>query len=253
MGTGRIARRQGLGGGLPEQPPAQPRFQFAVDTSRRERLLSRRAPWHDGPMKALHITSHGPIAALRPVEIPSPPLRDGEVRVRIEAAAVNPSDVLSAEGRFPHAVLPRVLGRDFAGRVVEGPAELLGRRRLGYRGRPRHHPRRRARRGDRAPGQRGLPAAGEPHPGAGRERRRAVHHRLELPGGGRAPPVRRDGGRLGAAGAVGLGGGGARRGARCAGHRPGQGCRGGRRGSIGAGSPGVARSDAGDLPAWSGR
>ncbi len=84
-------------------------------------------------MKALHITSHGPVAALRPVEIPRPPLGEGEVRVRVEAAAVNPSDVLSAEGRFPHAVLPRILGRDFAGRVVEGPAELVGRRRVGHR------------------------------------------------------------------------------------------------------------------------
>ena len=34
--------------------------------------------------------------------------------------------MVSAEGRFPQAVLPRVLGRDFAGQVVEGPAELLG-------------------------------------------------------------------------------------------------------------------------------
>ncbi|MGZ6076187.1 MAG: quinone oxidoreductase family protein [Myxococcaceae bacterium] len=77
-------------------------------------------------MKALHITSHGPVGALRPVETPRPSLGKGEVRVRVEAAAVNPSDVLSAEGRFPHAVLPRILGRDFAGRVVEGPAELMG-------------------------------------------------------------------------------------------------------------------------------
>ncbi len=60
------------------------------------------------------------------METPPPPLGKGDVRVRVEAAAVNPSDVLSAEGRFPHAVLPRILGRDFAGRVVEGPADLVG-------------------------------------------------------------------------------------------------------------------------------
>ncbi|HUM10192.1 MAG TPA: zinc-binding alcohol dehydrogenase family protein [Myxococcaceae bacterium] len=77
-------------------------------------------------MKALHITAHGPVDALTPVEVPGPPLLDGQVRVQIEAAAVNPSDVLSAEGRFPHAVLPRILGRDFAGRVVAGPSELVG-------------------------------------------------------------------------------------------------------------------------------
>ena len=77
-------------------------------------------------MKALHITAHGPAGTLRPLDVPRPPLAKDQVRVRIEAAAVNPSDVLSAEGRFPHAVLPRVLGRDFAGRVVEGSLELEG-------------------------------------------------------------------------------------------------------------------------------
>src|SRR5690242_5137859 len=77
-------------------------------------------------MKALHITAHGPAGTLKPVEVPRAPLSEGHVRVRVEAAGVNPSDVLSAEGRFPHAVLPRVLGRDFAGEVIEGPRELVG-------------------------------------------------------------------------------------------------------------------------------
>ena len=79
-----------------------------------------------GVMKALHITTHGPPGALKPVDVPQPSLPAGHVRVRVEAAAINPSDVVSAEGRFPHAVLPRILGRDFAGRVVEGPRELVG-------------------------------------------------------------------------------------------------------------------------------
>ncbi len=77
-------------------------------------------------MKALHIAAHGPVAALKPVDVPAPRLLDAQVRVQVEAAGVNPSDVVSAEGRFPHAVLPRILGRDFAGRVVEGPPELIG-------------------------------------------------------------------------------------------------------------------------------
>jgi NADPH:quinone reductase len=42
----------------------------------------------------------------------------GEVRVEVHAAAVNPSDIKSAEGGFGNARLPRILGRDFAGRVV---------------------------------------------------------------------------------------------------------------------------------------
>ena len=77
-------------------------------------------------MKALHITAHGPHGTLKAVDVPRPTLPEGHVRVRVEAAAINPSDILSAEGRFPHAVLPRALGRDFAGRVTEGPRDLVG-------------------------------------------------------------------------------------------------------------------------------
>lgn len=77
-------------------------------------------------MQALKIEQHGPPAELRARDVPQPALGAGDVRVQIEAAAINPSDVVSAEGRFPHSPLPRVLGRDFAGRVIEGPPELLG-------------------------------------------------------------------------------------------------------------------------------
>jgi NADPH:quinone reductase-like Zn-dependent oxidoreductase len=44
----------------------------------------------------------------------------------VQAAGINPSDVLSARGGFSHAHLPRILGRDFAGRVIDGPDELIG-------------------------------------------------------------------------------------------------------------------------------
>lgn len=50
----------------------------------------------------------------------------GQVLVEIKAAGVNPSDVKAALGHMPHAVWPRVPGRDFAGVVVEGPQHLLG-------------------------------------------------------------------------------------------------------------------------------
>jgi NADPH:quinone reductase-like Zn-dependent oxidoreductase len=50
----------------------------------------------------------------------------GEALVEVLAAAVNPSDVKAALGLMPHAVWPRTPGRDFAGRVVAGPAEWLG-------------------------------------------------------------------------------------------------------------------------------
>jgi NADPH:quinone reductase-like Zn-dependent oxidoreductase len=77
-------------------------------------------------MQALLIDQHGPAANLRVREVAAPALRPGQLRVEIHAAAVNPSDVGSAEGRFADAPLPRILGRDFAGRVVEGPAEWVG-------------------------------------------------------------------------------------------------------------------------------
>jgi NADPH:quinone reductase-like Zn-dependent oxidoreductase len=47
--------------------------------------------------------------------------------VRIEAAAINPSDIANIRGSFPHTHLPRIIGRDFGGRVVQGPAHLLDR------------------------------------------------------------------------------------------------------------------------------
>lgn len=50
-----------------------------------------------------------------------------DVIVEIKAAGVNPSDVKAATGLMPYAVFPRTPGRDFAGVVVDGPAEWLGR------------------------------------------------------------------------------------------------------------------------------
>ena len=60
--------------------------------------------------------------------------RAGEVIVEIAAAGVNPSDVKAAMGMMPYAVFPRTPGRDFAGRVVAGPADLVGREVFGTGG-----------------------------------------------------------------------------------------------------------------------
>ena len=56
---------------------------------------------------------------------PTPP--PGHAVVRIAAAAVNPSDVKATLGIMPQAVWPRTPGRDFAGTVVSGPVEWIGR------------------------------------------------------------------------------------------------------------------------------
>lgn len=57
-----------------------------------------------------------------------------DVIVEIMAAGVNPSDVKAATGLMPYAVFPRTPGRDFAGVVVEGPSEWLGREVFGSSG-----------------------------------------------------------------------------------------------------------------------
>jgi NADPH:quinone reductase len=60
--------------------------------------------------------------------------RHDEVVVAIEAAGVNPSDVKAATGLMPYAVFPRTPGRDFSGRVVDGPREWIGRSVFGTSG-----------------------------------------------------------------------------------------------------------------------
>lgn len=57
-----------------------------------------------------------------------------EALVEIKAAAVNPSDVKAAIGLMPYAVFPRTPGRDFAGIVIDGPAQLIGRQVFGSSG-----------------------------------------------------------------------------------------------------------------------
>jgi NADPH:quinone reductase-like Zn-dependent oxidoreductase len=54
------------------------------------------------------------------------PVAADQVVVEIRSAAINPSDVKAALGAMPHAIWPRTPGRDWAGVVVDGPADLLG-------------------------------------------------------------------------------------------------------------------------------
>jgi NADPH:quinone reductase len=78
-------------------------------------------------MQAIYIQQHGPVDDVKVSEIPKPALGAGnDVLVKVEASGINPSDLVSIQGRFPGSVLPRVVGRDFAGKVVEGPSDLIG-------------------------------------------------------------------------------------------------------------------------------
>jgi NADPH:quinone reductase-like Zn-dependent oxidoreductase len=67
--------------------------------------------------------------ALAPVlqAMPAPRPAPGQALVQVAAAGVNPSDVKAALGLMPQAVWPRTPGRDFAGTVVDGPADWVGR------------------------------------------------------------------------------------------------------------------------------
>lgn len=77
-------------------------------------------------MRALRFDRFGDASALRLAEVPDPRLEPGQARVRVHAASINPSDVANVAGRFPHTTLPRTPGRDYAGVVLEGPAEWVG-------------------------------------------------------------------------------------------------------------------------------
>ncbi|MDH0745792.1 zinc-binding alcohol dehydrogenase family protein [Pseudomonas sp. GD03842] len=77
-------------------------------------------------MKALQFSRTGDLAALEVVELPTPVPAEGEVLVQVKAAGLNPSDVKNVLGRFPYTTLPRVPGRDFAGVVIQGPDDLMG-------------------------------------------------------------------------------------------------------------------------------
>ena len=65
-----------------------------------------------------------PILSVQEIETPVP--TDGQVLVKVAAAAINPSDVKNVQGLMPHTTLPRTPGRDFAGVVVEGPPDWQG-------------------------------------------------------------------------------------------------------------------------------
>lgn len=79
--------------------------------------------------RALRVEAVAPSAeALRLdiAETAEPRPGPGQVVVEVRAAGVNMSDVKAALGAMPHAVWPRVPGRDFAGVVVDGPGALVG-------------------------------------------------------------------------------------------------------------------------------
>src|SRR5260370_5318694 len=78
-------------------------------------------------MRAAYITAFSKtLENLRVEAVPDPIAARGEATIKIRADSVNPSDVKNIQGKMEGTVLPRIPGRDFAGIVVDGPADLLG-------------------------------------------------------------------------------------------------------------------------------
>jgi len=76
-------------------------------------------------MKALRLEKFGPPSALSLQEIAVPDLAAGHALVEIYASAINPSDVKNVAGLFG-AILPQTPGRDYAGVIVAGDAQWIG-------------------------------------------------------------------------------------------------------------------------------
>ena len=77
-------------------------------------------------MNALRFHTFGSPDVLTLEDIEAPRARDGQAVVAVRAASINPSDVGNVAGRFDYTTLPRTPGRDYAGVVIDGPAEWLG-------------------------------------------------------------------------------------------------------------------------------
>jgi len=77
-------------------------------------------------MKALRFSSFGDVSILHVEELPTPVPRADEVLVQVRAASINPSDVKNVQGKMAGTTLPRTPGQDFAGVIVAGDQQMLG-------------------------------------------------------------------------------------------------------------------------------
>src|SRR3712207_1969753 len=74
-------------------------------------------------MRAVGLTEFGGPEVLHVIDLPPEPLGPGDVRVRVRAAAVNPTDTMLRSGAytsyFPNQTFPWIPGMDLAGEVAE--------------------------------------------------------------------------------------------------------------------------------------
>lgn len=77
-------------------------------------------------MQAVQIHAFNAVSDLAPRDVDRPVPARGEVLVAVDYAAINPSDVKNFQGMMAQTTLPRIIGRDFSGTIVEGPAHRIG-------------------------------------------------------------------------------------------------------------------------------
>jgi NADPH:quinone reductase-like Zn-dependent oxidoreductase len=80
------------------------------------------------------INHFGEPKALTVQEVPTPQPKNGEALVAVQATSINPSDVKNVAGAMHGTTLPRIPGRDYAGVVVRGPNDWIGREVFGTGG-----------------------------------------------------------------------------------------------------------------------
>jgi len=71
---------------------------------------------------------HTSVIDLPITQVEKPLVHDNECLIKIISCGINQSDLIGLFGYFATAKLPRILGRDFSGVIVDGPANLIGKR-----------------------------------------------------------------------------------------------------------------------------
>lgn len=102
-------------------------------------MLQLAAPRYGASMQAAVYDRYGSAEVVSFRDIPTPRLRGGEVLVRVEAAALNPKDVVIRSGKFrtmSGTKFPKQIGFDLVGRVMDlgwrVPTAFAGTRVIGF-------------------------------------------------------------------------------------------------------------------------
>ena len=77
-------------------------------------------------MKAVRVTKNDGATSLNVEDVPKPSIKSGELLVKIKASGIMPADILNSKGGFGMTTFPRTIGKDFAGTVVEGSDDWVG-------------------------------------------------------------------------------------------------------------------------------